>query len=117
MVAAQATTASQSSSTGPQLPAGGFAMPTTSAAATGTLASGAPTATPGGGFTLPGMPASPTGAATQPDAVTASVPPTTAGTNGGVTPASGYAPGSTSGATSYPTTTAGSNGEAGLFYR
>jgi len=91
-------------------------MPTMSAPATGTLASGAPATTSGGGFTLPGMPASPTGAATEPDAVTASVPPTTAG-SGGVTPVSGYTPGSTSGAISYPTTTAGSNGEAGLFYR
>ncbi len=122
------TVSSAGSATPPSL--AGFAMPT-SGAATSSPASAAttggfvmPTQTPvaqsspaptAGGFVMPAIAGKPAEDESVPEARTAAatdIAPTSAG--GGVTPAGAYAPGSTSGATTYPSTSDGGNG---TFYR
>lgn len=93
--------------------AAGFAMPP--------VASTAPPSSTGsaGGFVMPDLGV----AASEPEAKTAAAAPAptpTATAPGTIAPVSGYAPGSTSGATSYPATQAGSDTDSdssGSFYR
>lgn len=93
-------------------PVGGFVMPTGSPVA---QSSTIPSA---GGFVMPSLGGKPVESSSAPLARTASVATkSSAPSPSGVTPAGGYAPGSTSGATGYPATSAGGTGEAGTFYR
>lgn len=112
LASAPPATASIGSATPPSL-AGGFAMPS------GTPATGQSSPTPSaGGFVMPSLGGMPVEGAGAPAARTASVAATSPTPSpSGVAPAGGYAPGSTSGATSYPTTSAGGTSDAGTFYR
>jgi hypothetical protein len=91
---------------------GGFVMPTQTPVA---QSSSTP---PSNGFVMPPLGGQPVEEESTPEARTASTAGNAISSSGSaVTPAGAYAPGSTSGATSYPATSAGGTSESGTFYR